>query len=188
MVFDSEPQNAKLPKSVNQLEVVGDVFFDPTNTIRLVKVKGSSPSSYMTLRSVSKQAVFDASMQKHVCGERDIYIALYEKNTLVPNVYAMNTNETDIHLLYDSQIVGNLEDFLGGEPHGESFVRYYAAQVVMALEFLHAVSGVCVFVSCTWLPCLTIVSGVQEGIVSRTVDPANLMLDRSGNLRMLNLR
>jgi hypothetical protein len=137
VLFDSEPQTAKLPKTVSQFEIIGDVFYDPINTIRLVKVKGSS--SYMTLRSVSKQAVFDASMQKHVCGERDIYIALYEKNALVPNVYGMNTNETDIHLLYDSQIVGNLEEFLQGEPHGESFVRYYAAQVVMALEFLHSV-------------------------------------------------
>lgn len=124
---------------MSQIEIIGDVFYDPINTIRLVKVKGSSPAAYMTLRSVSKQAVYDASMQKHVCGERDIYVALYEKNALVPNVYGMNTNDTDIHLLYDSPIVGNLEEFLNGEAHGESFVRYYAAQVVMALEFLHSV-------------------------------------------------
>lgn len=141
------------------------MFSDVTNTVRLVMVKGSSPPTFMTLRSVSKQAIFDASMQKHVSGERDIYVSLYEKNALVPHVCGMNTNDTDIHLLYGTQVVGSLESFLDGEGKGESFVRYYAAQVVLALEFLHS-----------------------EGIVSRTADPTNLMVDRNGNIRMLNLR
>lgn len=113
---------------------------DLTNTVRLVEVKGSSPPTYLTLRSVSKQAIVDAGMQKHVSGERDIYVSLYEKNALVPQLLAMNSNDSDIHMLYETQIVGTLESFLDGEPHGESFVRYYAAQVVMALEFMHAVS------------------------------------------------
>ncbi|KAL4128817.1 hypothetical protein PRIC2_007797 [Phytophthora ramorum] len=162
--FDDEA-NAPLPQSVENLEIVGSVISDPTNTVRLVEVKGSSPPVYLTLRSVSKQAIVDAGMQKHVSGERDIYVSLYEKNALVPQLHGMNSNESDIHMLYDTQIVGTLESFLDGEPHGESFVRYYAAQVVMALEFLHS-----------------------EGVVSRMVDPTNLMVDRSGNLRMINLR
>ncbi|DBA03214.1 TPA: hypothetical protein N0F65_003934 [Lagenidium giganteum] len=167
VLFDSpeEAPVAKLPTSLAQIEVVGSVFSNPTNTVRLVAVKESNPTRYMTLRSISKQAIFESSMQKHVCGERDIYISLYERNALVPNVYAMTANDTDIHLLYDTQVVGNLESFLDQQPHGESVVRYYAAQVVLALEFLHT-----------------------EGIVSRTVDPTNLLLDRSGNIRMLNLR
>lgn len=138
-MFDSDEESVGLPKTVDELDIVGSVFSDPTNTVRLAVVKGSSPRKYMTLRSVSKQAIFDGSMQAHICGERDIYMALYEKNTLVPHVCGMNTNDTDIHLLYDTQIVGNLESFLDGEPHGESFVRYYASQVVMALEFIHSV-------------------------------------------------
>ncbi|TYZ58803.1 hypothetical protein PybrP1_001579 [[Pythium] brassicae (nom. inval.)] len=154
-----------LPQSIDQLEIVGDVFSGVTNTVRLVMVKGSSPPQFMTLRTVSKQAIFDASMQTHVAGERDIYVSLYEKNALVPHVYGMNSNDTDIHVLYATQVVGSLESFLHGEAHGESFVRYYAAQVVLALEFLHS-----------------------EGIVSRTADPSNLMIDRNGNIRMLNLR
>lgn len=154
-----------LPQAIDQLEIVGDVFSDVTNTVRLVMVKGSSPPQFMTLRTVSKQAIFDASMQTHVAGERDIYASLFEKNALVPHVYGMNTNDTDIHVLYTTQVVGSLESFLHGEAHGESFVRYYAAQVVLALEFLHA-----------------------EGIVSRMADPSNLMIDRNGNIRMLNLR
>ncbi|RLN61060.1 hypothetical protein BBJ29_004328 [Phytophthora kernoviae] len=162
--FDDEPKT-KMPQSIEDLEVVGSVLSDPTNTVRLVEVKGSSPPEYLTLRSASKQAIVGASIQKHVCGERDIYVSLYEKNTLVPHLLGMNSNTSDIHMLYDTQIVGTLESFLIGEPHGESFVRYYAAQVVMALEFLHS-----------------------EGVVSRMVDPINLMVDRSGNVRMTNLR
>ncbi|RLN92807.1 hypothetical protein BBJ28_00018122 [Nothophytophthora sp. Chile5] len=162
--FDKEPKPG-MPQSIDELEVVGSVLSDLTNTVRLVEVKGASPPMYLTLRSVSKQAIVDASMQKHICGERDIYVSLYEKNALVPHVVGMNSSESDIHVLYDTQIVGSLETFLDSEPHGESFVRYYAAQVVMALEFLHS-----------------------EGIVSRMVDPTNLMVDRSGNLRMINLR
>ncbi|RLN48447.1 hypothetical protein BBJ28_00000060 [Nothophytophthora sp. Chile5] len=162
--FDKEPKPG-MPQSIDELEVVGSVLSDLTNTVRLVEVKGSSPPMYLTLRSVSKQAIVDASMQKHICGERDIYVSLYEKNALVPHVVGMNSSESDIHVLYDTQIVGSLETFLDSEPHGESFVRYYAAQVVMSLEFLHS-----------------------EGIVSRMVDPTNLMVDRSGNLRMINLR
>ncbi|KAF1775859.1 Cyclic nucleotide-binding-like [Phytophthora cactorum] len=149
----------KEAKSINDLEVVGSVMSDLTNTVRLVEVKGSSPPVYLTLRSVSKQAIVDAGMQKHVSGERDIYVSLYEKNAIVPQLFGMNSNGSDIHMLYNTQIVGTLESFLDGEPHGESFVRYYAAQVVMALEFMHS-----------------------EGVVSRTVDPTNLMVDRSGNL------
>ncbi|KAG3119536.1 Protein phosphatase 2C and cyclic nucleotide-binding/kinase domain-containing protein [Phytophthora idaei] len=162
--FDNEAKT-EIPKSINDLEVVGSVMSDLTNTVRLVEVKGSSPPVYLTLRSVSKQAIVDAGMQKHVSGERDIYVSLYEKNAIVPQLFGMNSNGSDIHMLYNTQIVGTLESFLDGEPHGESFVRYYAAQVVMALEFMHS-----------------------EGVVSRTVDPTNLMVDRSGNLRMINLR
>ncbi|CAH0518587.1 unnamed protein product [Peronospora belbahrii] len=162
--YDNETKT-NMPKSINDLEVVGSVISDLINTVRLVEVKGSSPSEYLTLRSVSKQAIVDAGMQKHVSGERDIYVSLYEKNALVPQLLGMNSNDSDIHMLYDTQIVGTLESFLDGEAHGESFVRYYAAQVVMALEFMHV-----------------------EGVVSRTVDPTNLMVDRSGNLRMINLR
>ncbi|KAF1322419.1 Agc/pkg protein kinase, partial [Globisporangium splendens] len=165
VLFDEPDEHAGVPTTVDQLEIVGNVFSDAINTIRLVMVKGSSPPAFMTLRSVSKQAIYDASMQKHVSGERDIYVSLYEKNALVPNVCGMNTNDTDIHLLYNTQVVGSLESFLTGEGKGESFVRYYAAQVVLALEFLHS-----------------------EGIVSRTADPTNLMVDRNGNIRMLNLR
>ncbi|POM81922.1 AGC/PKG protein Kinase [Phytophthora palmivora] len=136
--FDNESK-LEMPKSIQDLEVVGSVMSDLTNTVRLV--------------------------EKHVSGERDIYVSLYEKNALVPQLFGMNSNDSDIHMLYDTQIVGTLESFLDGEPHGESFVRYYAAQVVMALEFMHS-----------------------EGVVSRMVDPTNLMVDRSGNLRMINLR
>ncbi|CAH0486809.1 unnamed protein product [Peronospora farinosa] len=162
--YDNETKT-NMPKSIDDLEVVGSVMSDLINTVRLVEIKGSSSRQYLTLRSVSKQAIVDAGMQKHVSGERDIYVSLYEKNALVPQLFGMNSNGSDIHMLYDTQIVGTLESFLDGEPHGESFVRYYAAQVVMALEFMHV-----------------------EGIVSRTVDPTNLMVDRSGNLRMINLR
>jgi hypothetical protein len=131
--------NRKLPKSIDDVSIVGSIFSDPTNTIRLVAVKGSSPLDYYTLRSVSKQAIFDASMQTHVCGERDIYVSLYEKNALAPHVCGMVTNDTDIHYIYDTQVVGDLDTFLEGEAHSESFVRYYAGQVVLALEFLHSV-------------------------------------------------
>ncbi|TDH68463.1 hypothetical protein CCR75_004165 [Bremia lactucae] len=162
--FDDEA-NSELPTSINELEVVGSVMSDLTNTVRLVEIKGSSPSVYMTLRSVNKQAIVDAGMQTHVSGERDIYVSLYEKNALVPQLFGMNSNDSDIHMLYETQIVGTFESFLDGEPQGESFVRYYAAQVVMALEFMHA-----------------------EGIVSRMLDPTNLMIDRNGNLRVINLR
>lgn len=139
---------------------MGTVISDLTNHIRLVEVKDSSPTEYMTLRSVSKQAIYDASMQKHLCGERDIYISLYEKNALVPHVCGMNTSETDIHLLYNSQVVGDLDTFLDGQPHGESFVRFYAAQVVLALEFLHSVRTM---VGCTqyWVLWLLFTGGYR---------------------------
>ncbi|KAL7999733.1 putative PPM-type phosphatase domain, cGMP-dependent kinase, protein kinase-like domain superfamily [Plasmopara halstedii] len=162
--FDNESKS-EMPKSINDLEIVGSVLSDLTNTIRLVEIKGSSPPVYFTLRSVNKQSIVDAGMQKHVSGERDIYISLYEKNALVPQLLGMNVTDSDIHMLYETQIVGTLETFLDGGPHGESFVRYYAAQVVMALEFMHL-----------------------EGILSRMLDPTNLLVDRSGNLRIINLR
>ena len=134
-----------MPKSIDDLEVVGSVMSDMTNTVRLVEVKGSSPPVRLTLRSASKQGIVDAGMQKHVSGERDIYVSLYEKNALVPQLFGMNVNDSDIHMLYDTQIVGTLERFLDGEPHGESFVRYYAAQVVLVLEFMHMVRLCCCF-------------------------------------------
>ena len=148
-----------MPKSIDDLEVVGSVMSDLTNTVRLVEVKGSSPPIRLTLRSVSKQAIVDAGMQKHVSGERDIHVSLYEKNALVPKLFGMNVNDSDIHMLYDTQIVGTLETFLDGEPHGESFVRYYAAQVVLVLEFMHVVRFVLLCL-CSSVRCLTIVHGM----------------------------
>nr|CCA18134.1 putative PKGIb [Albugo laibachii Nc14] len=164
--FGDLPENTpKIPFSTQNLEIAGQVLSENTNLVRLVTIKETVPPVYMTLRTASKQAVFDASMHKHICGERDIYIALHEHNVLVPSVIATNTSETDIHLLYDTQLVGTLESFLNNEPHNEPFVRYYSAQALLALEFLHS-----------------------EGIVSRTLDPSNLLVDRNGQMRMLNLR
>ncbi|CCI44019.1 unnamed protein product [Albugo candida] len=164
--FGDLPENTpKIPFSTQNLEIVGQVLSEETNLIRLVTIRETVPSVYMTLRTASKQAVFDASMHKHICGERDIYIALHEHNVLVPSVVATNASETDIHLLYDTQIVGTLESFLNNEPHNEPFVRYYSAQALLALDFLHSAR-----------------------IVLRTLDPSNLLVDRNGQMRMLNLR
>ncbi|KAF4147547.1 Cyclic nucleotide-binding domain [Phytophthora infestans] len=87
--FDNE-RKPEMPHSINGLDVVGSVMSDLINTVRLVEVKGSSPSVYLTLRSVSKQAIMDAGMMKHVSGERDIYVSVYEKNAIVSQLFGMN--------------------------------------------------------------------------------------------------
>jgi serine/threonine protein kinase len=139
VLFDAEEPPPGYPRSIDDFQIVGRIANDQTNNLRMVKIEGSNPPIFMTLRSVSKQAIFDSRMQKHVCGERDIYLSLNEPNVLVPPVYAIKSSDSDIHFLYNTQVVGNLESFLEGQTHGEFFVRHYSAQVLLALEYLHSV-------------------------------------------------
>ncbi|EQC42886.1 AGC/PKG protein kinase [Saprolegnia diclina VS20] len=150
--------------TLDDLIVGPTVFHDESCAFRIVTTKNADASA-MTLRSMPKQVACDRRQKQALAAEQDMLLAL--GNDLprgITPVAAISHTATDLHALFDRPIVGLLEEF-GIFPLAESSVRYYAAQLVLSLQRFHA-----------------------EGILCRSLDPTNLMVDAHGQLSIVGLR
>lgn len=158
-----------------------------TSSLRLVSFP-ENPTELWTLRSANKLACVESRIQNQLVGEQDVYCSITsyhdmehtpEKDNnhihhhptsselaIVTPLHSMCITESDIHMLYkDRAMVDDFESFLGSTKRSEGFAQYYVAEVLLGLECLH-----------------------REGLICRTIDPLELMVDAQGHLNIINLR
>lgn len=135
-----------------------------TNLVRLHQLN-LGDHKMVTTRTAAKQEVYDAGIHRQLVGEQDIYASLFEHCPVVPELISMCTTPTDIYLLYDQEIVGTLHEVLESGAQSEAIAKFCGAEMLVGLEYLHT-----------------------QGILCRGIDPARILVDRLGHLKLMNMR
>ncbi|KAF4701130.1 hypothetical protein FOZ63_004941, partial [Perkinsus olseni] len=145
----------------DDLEPVAVVGYGTFGRVTLVHNK-KNPNKEYALKAVSKNHVIVMQQQKSINVEREILLQLYH-----PCIVQF------VKTFQDEKYVYFLTEFLGG---GDLFnaireignlsefqVRYYAASIVLAIEYLH-----------------------EKGIMYRDLKPENLLLDFEGSVKLVD--
>ena len=142
------------------------VVENPLDYLRLVSINNvTDEGETKLLRTVSKEAIFDTKLQRQVIGEVELHLSFRTLSRVIPPIIQLHHTESDVHLLYNTSIVGTLESFTASEAQSVEFSRFYTASALIGLKTLH-----------------------RDGVVFRGLETSNLMIDQAGHLAFINFR
>nr|AML76855.1 putative LOV domain-containing protein [Batis maritima] len=147
-------------------ETVGLHHFKPikplgcgdTGSVHLVELKGSG--ELYAMKAMEKSMMLNRNKVHRACVEREI-ISLLD-HPFLPTLYASFQTPTHVCLITDFCPGGELFALLDKQPmknFGEESARFFAAEVIIGLEYLH---------------CL--------GIIYRDLKPENILLQKDGHV------
>ncbi|XP_008462011.1 phototropin-2-like [Cucumis melo] len=132
--------------------------FGDIGSVHLVELKGTG--ELFAMKAIEKSVILNRNKVHRACMEREI-ISLLD-HPFMPTLYSSFQTSTHIFLIMDFCPGGELFTFLDKQPmkmFKEEAARFYAAEVVIALEYLH---------------CL--------GIIYRDLKPENILLQKDGHI------
>nr|AML78650.1 putative LOV domain-containing protein [Reseda odorata] len=131
-----------------------------TGSVHLVELNGTG--NYFAMKAMDKNVMLNRNKVHRARAERDILDLL--DHPFLPALYASFQTKTHICLITDYCPGGELFMLLDKQPRKvlkEDAVRFYAAQVVIALEYLHC-----------------------QGIIYRDLKPENVLLQSNGDVSL----
>nr|AML79164.1 putative LOV domain-containing protein [Drimys winteri] len=131
-----------------------------TGSVHLVELCGTG--EYFAMKAMDKSVMLNRNKVHRACAEREILDIL--DHPFLPALYASFQTKTHICLITDYFPGGELFLLLDMQPKKvlkEDAVRFYAAEVVVALEYLHC-----------------------QGIIYRDLKPENVLLQRNGHVSL----
>nr|AML76739.1 putative LOV domain-containing protein [Canella winterana] len=131
-----------------------------TGSVHLVELYGTG--EYFAMKAMDKNIMLNRNKVHRACAEREILDML--DHPFLPALYASFQTKTHICLITDYYPGGELFVLLDRQPKKvlkEDAVRFYATEVVVALEYLHC-----------------------QGIIYRDLKPENVLLQRSGHVAL----
>ncbi|KAA3489585.1 phototropin-1-like isoform X1 [Gossypium australe] len=164
---DSPSWNA-IQKILDSGERIGLKHFRPvkplgsgdTGSVHLVELCGTG--LYFAMKAMDKGIMLNRNKVHRACAEREILDML--DHPFLPALYASFQTKTHICLITDYCPGGELFMLLDRQPMKvmkEDAVRFYAAEVVVALEYLHC-----------------------QGIIYRDLKPENVLLQDNGHVAL----
>ncbi|KAH1066822.1 hypothetical protein J1N35_031809 [Gossypium stocksii] len=164
---DSPSWNA-IKKILDSGERIGLKHFRPvkplgsgdTGSVHLVELCGTG--LYFAMKAMDKGIMLNRNKVHRACAEREILDML--DHPFLPALYASFQTKTHICLITDYCPGGELFMLLDRQPMKvmkEDAVRFYAAEVVVALEYLHC-----------------------QGIIYRDLKPENVLLQDNGHVAL----
>uniref|UniRef100_A0A2P2M8B0 non-specific serine/threonine protein kinase n=2 Tax=Rhizophora mucronata TaxID=61149 RepID=A0A2P2M8B0_RHIMU len=129
-------------------------------SVHLVELRGTG--LYFAMKAMDKGVMLNRNKVHRACAEREILDML--DHPFLPALYASFQTKTHIFLITDYCPGGELFLLLDRQPAKllkEDAVRFYAAEVVVALEYLHC-----------------------QGIIYRDLKPENVLLQRNGHVSL----
>nr|AML78011.1 putative LOV domain-containing protein [Solanum sisymbriifolium] len=143
---------------LNNFKPVRPLGCGDTGSVHLVELKGTG--DLFAMKAMDKSIMLNRNKVHRACVEREI-IALLD-HPLLPTLYSSFQTETHVCLITDFCPGGELFALLDRQPmklFKEESARFYAAEVLIGLEYLH---------------CL--------GIVYRDLKPENILLQADGHV------
>lgn len=131
-----------------------------TGSVHLVELYGSG--QYFAMKAMDKGVMLNRNKVHRACAEREILDML--DHPFVPALYASFQTKTHVCLITDYCPGGELFLLLDRQPTKvlkEDAARFYAAEVVVALEYLHC-----------------------QGIIYRDLKPENVLLQGNGHVSL----
>nr|AML79014.1 putative LOV domain-containing protein [Maesa lanceolata] len=131
-----------------------------TGSVHLVELCGTG--EYFAMKAMDKGVMLNRNKVHRACAEREILDKL--DHPFLPVLYASFQTKTHICLITDYCPGGELFLLLDRQPTKvlkEDAVRFYAADVVIALEYLHC-----------------------QGIIYRDLKPENVLLQNNGHVSL----
>lgn len=131
-----------------------------TGSVHLVELLETG--EFFAMKAMDKNVMLNRNKVHRACAEREILDML--DHPFLPTLYASFQTKTHICLITDYCPGGELFLLLDRQPLKvlkEDAVRFYAAEVVVALEYLHC-----------------------QGIIYRDLKPENILLQRDGHVSL----
>ncbi|KAJ6751551.1 hypothetical protein OIU85_002027 [Salix viminalis] len=131
-----------------------------TGSVHLVELLGTG--QFFAMKAMDKAVMLNRNKVHRACAEREILDML--DHPFLPALYASFQTKTHICLITDYCPGGELFLLLDRQPMKvlkEDAVRFYAAEVVVALEYLHC-----------------------QGIIYRDLKPENVLLQSNGHVSL----
>nr|AML77797.1 putative LOV domain-containing protein [Ruscus sp. BC-2016] len=131
-----------------------------TGSVHLVELLETG--EYFAMKAMDKNVMLNRNKVHRACAEREILDLL--DHPFVPTLYTSFQTKMHICLVTDYCPGGELFSLLDRQPQKvikEDAVRFYAAEVLVALEYLHC-----------------------QGIIYRDLKPENILLQRDGHISL----
>ncbi|KAK1286743.1 Phototropin-1 [Acorus calamus] len=131
-----------------------------TGSVHLVELMGTG--EYFAMKAMDKNVMLNRNKVHRACAEREILEML--DHPFLPALYASFQTKTHVCLITDYYPGGELFMLLDMQPTKvlkEDAVRFYAAEVVVALEYLHC-----------------------QGIIYRDLKPENILIQSDGHISL----
>ncbi|KAG0468071.1 hypothetical protein HPP92_017399 [Vanilla planifolia] len=131
-----------------------------TGSVHLVEL--AETGEYFAMKAMDKNVMLSRNKVHRVCAEREILDML--DHPFLPTLYASFQTKTHVCLVTDYCPGGELFLLLDRQPQKvlkEDAVRFYAAEIVIALEYLHC-----------------------QGIIYRDLKPENVLIQRDGHVSL----
>ncbi|KAJ0588682.1 putative protein kinase AGC-RSK-2 family [Helianthus annuus] len=131
-----------------------------TGSVHLVELNGTG--EFFAMKAMDKSVMINRNKVHRACAERDILDVL--DHPFLPALYASFQTPTHVCLITDYCPGGELFMLLDRQPMKvlkEDAVRFYAAEVLVALEYLHC-----------------------QGIIYRDLKPENVLIQSTGHVAL----
>uniref|UniRef100_A0A126WZC5 non-specific serine/threonine protein kinase n=1 Tax=Asplenium platyneuron TaxID=210162 RepID=A0A126WZC5_9MONI len=132
--------------------------FGDTGSVHLVELRGSG--ELFAIKAMEKGVMLNRNKVHRACAEREILAML--DHPFLPTLYASFQTKTHVCLVTDFSPGGELFLLLDRQPSkvfSEETAKFYLAEIVIALEYLHC-----------------------QGIIYRDLKPENVLLQKDGHI------
>ncbi len=118
---------------------------------------------YYCMKIMSKQRIVDLKQQDHVRAERQVLSMV--RHPFLCSLFSSFQDEFNLYIVMDYIQGGELFAHIRASANGltPDVVKFYGAEIVLALEYLHSFK-----------------------IVHRDLKPENLLLDKRGHIRLVD--
>jgi protein-serine/threonine kinase len=149
--------------TTNDLEKIRVLGKGDVGCVYLVHVKGYPMNAHLyAMKVLKKEDMIERQKVQRVLTERDILCTT--KHPYIVSYYTSFQNEFKLFIIMEYCAGGEFFRFLQKQPNhslSEQSAKFYAAEVLMALEYLH-----------------------KQGIIYRDLKPENILLHESGHIRL----